>query len=192
LKNDKSDKHAATSATSATQEAGLTSLLGVPIDPDDPLAFVGLGLGATQRARDLVLKGLEFEQQLELQTFVESEISRLDAEIAAVAEKIADLDELLGAQTGGRGRPSKGWLTIDVKRAAAVLSVDDIYRNKKGKSFSRQIDAINSAIKIEKVLFERGLLEDRLFDPMTTIKRFQDSVSAGLQELPEHSGRFLK
>ena len=109
-----------------------------------------------------------------------------------MAEKIADLDELIGAQTGGRGRPSKGWLTIDVKRAAAVLSVDDIYRNKKGKSFSRQIDAINSAIKIEKVLFERGLLEDRLFDPMTTIKRFQDSVSAGLQELPEHSGRFLK
>lgn len=192
MKNDKSDKHAATSATSATQEAGLTSLLGVPIEPDNNLAFVGLGLGATQRARDLVLKGLEFEQQLELQTFVESEISRLDAEIAAVAEKIADLDELLGAQTGGRGRPSKGWLTIDVKRAAAVLSVDDIYRNKKGKSFSRQIDAINSAIKIEKVLFERGLLEDRLFDPMTTIKRFQDSVSAGLQELPEHSGRFLK
>ena len=184
------------------------------MDPDDPLAFVGLGLGATQRARDLVLKGLEFERQEELKAFqrardlvlkrleferqeelkafIESEISRLDAECAALAEKRADLDELLGAQTGGRGRPSKGWLTIDVKRAAAVLSVDDIYRNKKGKSFSRQIDAINSAIKIEKVLFERGLLEDRLFDPMTTIKRFQDSVSAGLQELPEHSGRFLK
>ena len=189
MKNDKSDKDAATSATSATPEEALTSLLGVPIDPDDPLAFVGLGLGATQRARDLVLKGLEFECQEE---FIESEISRLDAECAALAEKIADLNELLGARTGGRGRPSKGWLTIDVKRAAAVLSVDDIYRNKKGKSFSRQIDAINSAIKIEKVLFERGLLEDRLFDPMTTIKRFQDSVSAGLQELPEHSGRFLK
>jgi hypothetical protein len=192
LKNDKSDKHAATSATSATQEAGLTSLLGVTMDPDDPLAFVGLGLGATQRARDLVLKGLEFERQEELKAFIESEISRLDAECAALAEKRADLDELLGAQTGGRGRPSKGWLTIDVKRAAAVLSVDDIYRNKKGKSFSRQIDAINSAIKIEKVLFERGLLEERLFDPMTSTKRFQDSVSAGLQELPEHSGRFLK
>tara|TARA_R110001632_G_C11362064_1_gene419490 strand:- start:7069 stop:7647 length:579 start_codon:yes stop_codon:yes gene_type:complete len=192
LKNDKSDKHAATSATSATQEAGLTSLLGVPIEPDDPLAFVGLGLGATQRARDLVLKGLEFEQQLELQKFIESEISRLDAEIAAVAEPRADLDELLGARTSGRGRPSKGWLTIDVKRAGAVLGADDLYRDKRGKSFSRQIDAINFAIEIEKVLFENGHLKARLFDPMTTTKRFQDSVSAGLQELPEHSGRFLK
>ena len=48
MKNDKSDKDAATSATSATPKEALTSLLGVPIDPDDPLAFVGLGLGATQ------------------------------------------------------------------------------------------------------------------------------------------------
>ena len=192
MKNDKSNKDAATSATSAKQEEAMTSLLGGPIDPNDPLAFVGLGLGATQRARDLVLKGLEFERQEDFKAFIESEISRLDAECAALAEKRADLDEILGAQTGGRGRPSKGWLTIDVKRAAAVLNADDIYRNKKGKSFSRQIDAINFAIKIEKFLFERGLLEDRLFDPMTTIKRFQDSVSAGLHELPEHSGRFLK
>ena len=192
MKNDKSDKHPATSATSATQEAGLTSLLGVPIDPDGPLAFVGLGLGATQRARDLVLKGLEFERQEELKAYIESEISRLNAECAALAEKIADLDELLGAQTGGRGRPHKGWFTIDVKRAGAVLGADDLYRDKGGKSFSRQIDAINFALEIEKVLFENGHLEERLFDPMTTTKRFQDSVSAGLQEFPEHSGRFLK
>ena len=189
MKNDKSDKDAATSATSATQEEALTSLLGVPIDPDDPLAFVGLGLGATQRARDLVLKGLEFECQEE---FIESEISRLDAECAALAEKIADLNELLGARTGGRGRPSKGWLTIDVKRANAVLGADDLYREKRGKSFSRHIDAINFAIKIEKALFENGHLEERLFDPMTSTKRFQDSVSAGLQKLLEHGNRFLK
>jgi hypothetical protein len=63
MKNDKSDKDAATSATSATPKEALTSLLGVPIDPDDPLAFVGLGLGATDRAKELVLKGLEFERQ---------------------------------------------------------------------------------------------------------------------------------
>jgi len=192
MKNDKSDKHPATSATSATQEAGLTSLLGFPIDPDDPIAFVGLGLGATQRARDLVLKGLEFERQEEFKAFIESEISRLDAECAALAEKRADLDEFLGARTGGRGRPRKGWLTIDVKRANAVLGADDLYRDKRGKSFSRQIDAINFAIEIEKVLFENGHLEERLFDPMTSNKRFQDSVSAGLQKLPEHSNRFLK
>ena len=111
---------------------------------------------------------------------------------AALAEKIADLNELLGARTGGRGRPSKGWLTIDVKRANAVLGADDLYREKRGKSFSRHIDAINFAIKIEKALFENGHLEERLFDPMTSTKRFQDSVSAGLQKLLEHGNRFLK
>ena len=79
-----------------------------------------------------------------------------------------------------------------VKRAGAVLGADDLYRDKKGESFSKQIDAINFAIEIEKVLYEHGHLEERLFDPMTTIKRFQYSVSAGLQELPEHSDRFLK
>ena len=192
MKNDKSDKNPATSATSATQETALTGLLGGSIDTNDPLAFVGLGVGATQRAKDLVLLGLEYEKQLSLQAFIESEITRLDADSAVLAEKIADLDELLGARASGRGRPRKGWLTMDVKRAGAVLGADDLYRDKKGESFSRQIDAINFAIEIEKVLFEHGHLEERLFDPMTTIKRFQDSVSAGLQELPEHSDRFLK
>jgi len=192
MKNDKSNKDAATSATSATQEAGLTGLLGGPIDPNDPLAFVGLGIGATQRAKDLVLLGLEYEKQLSLQAFIEGEITRLDAESGVLAKKRADLDELLGARASGRGRPRKGRLTIDVKRAGAVLGADDLYRDKKGESLSRQIDAINFAIEIEKVLFEHGHLEERLFDPMTTIKRFQDSVSTGLQEFPEHSDRFLK
>lgn len=153
---------------------------------------MGLGLGATQRAKDLVLLGLECEKQLSLQAFIEGEISRVDAESAALAKKIANLDELLGTNVGGRGRPRKGWLTMDVKRAGAVLSADDLYRSKKGASFSRQIDAINFAIKIESRLFELGHLEERLFDPMTTIKRFQDSVSEGLQKIPEHSNRFLK
>jgi hypothetical protein len=192
MKNDKSDKAAATSATSATQEEGLTSLLGGSIDPNDPLAFVGLGVGATQRAKDLVLLGLKYERQLLVQAFIENEISKLDAEIAALAEKKADLDEFLGARTGALGRPRKGWLTIDVKRAGAVLGVDDLYRNKLGKSFSRQIDAINFAMDVEKVLFKNGHLEERLFDPMTTTKRFQDSVSRGLQEFPEYRDRFLK
>ena len=192
MKSDKSDKTPATSATSATQDAGLIGLLGGPIDPNDPLAFVGLGIGATQRAKDLVLLGLEYEKQLSLQAFIEGEITRLDAESGVLAKKRADLDELLGARASGRGRPRKGRLTIDVKRAGAVLGADDLYRDKKGESLSRQIDAINFAIEIEKVLFEHGHLEERLFDPMTTIKRFQDSVSTGLQEFPEHSDRFLK
>ena len=102
MKNDKSDKDAATSATSATPKEALTSRLGVPIDPDDPLAFVGLGLGATDRAKELVLKGLEFERQEELKSFIESEISRLSADGAALAEKQADLEEFFGARTSGR------------------------------------------------------------------------------------------
>ena len=192
MKNDKSDKHPATSATSATQEEALTSLLGVPINPDDPLASVGIGLGATERAKELVLKGLEFELQQELQSFVQAELSRLDAEMAELNGRRADLDKLVGGRTGGRGRPSKGWFNIDVKRASAALAADDFHLESTGKHFSSQIEAIHLAIEIETILFTHGQIEDRLFDPMTSIKTFQDSVSAGLQKLPEHRDRFLK
>ena len=192
MKNDKSDKGAATSATSATPEEALTSLLGVPIDPDDSLAFVGLGLGATDRAKELVLKGLEYEQRQELHAFLQAELSRLDAEMAELDGRRADLDRLVGGRTSGRGRPSKGWFNIDVKRASAILAADDFYYEKKGEHFSSQIDAIHFAIEIEKILFTHGQIEDRLFDPMTSIKTFQDSVSAGLQKLPEPRDRFLK
>jgi len=51
MKSDKSDKTPATSATSAT---------------NDPLALVGLGIGASQRAKDLALKGLEYEKRQNL------------------------------------------------------------------------------------------------------------------------------
>ena len=80
----------ATSATSATQGEGLTSLLGGSIGPNDPLAFVGLGVGATQRAKDLVLKGLEVERQEALKAFLENEDTKLAAEEAALAAKMAD------------------------------------------------------------------------------------------------------
>ena len=192
MKNDKSNKDAATSAISATQEGALTSLLGGPIDPNDPLALIGLGLGATERAKELVLKGLEYEQQQALQAFLQAELSRLDAEIAELNGRRADLDKLVGRRTGGRGRPPKGWFNIDVKRASATLAADDFHYEKKGEHFSSQIDAIHFAIEIERILFTHGQIEDRLFDPMTSIKTFQDSVSAGLQKLPEHHDRFLK
>ena len=84
MKSDKSGKTPATSATSATQEAGLTGLLGGSIDPKDPLALVGLGVGATQRAKDLVLKGLEFERQEELTAFIENELAKLAADETAI------------------------------------------------------------------------------------------------------------
>ena len=72
MKNDKSDK---TPATSATQETALTGLLGGSIDTNDPLALVGLGVGTTQRAKDLALKGLEFERQEALTAFIENELA---------------------------------------------------------------------------------------------------------------------
>jgi hypothetical protein len=192
MKNDKSDKRPATSATSATQEVGRTGLLSSAATTNDPLAIVGLGLGATDRARELVLKGLEYEQQQELQAFLQTELSRLDVEMAELNGRHADLDKLVGGRTGGRGRPPKGWFNIDVKRAGTILAADDFYYEKKGKNFSSQIDAIHFAIEIEKILFKHGQIEDRLFDPMTSIKTFQDSVSAGLQKLPEYRDRFLK
>ena len=79
MKNEKSDKTPATSATSATQETGLTGLLGGSIDTNDPLALVGLGVGATQRAKDLVLKGLEVEHQEELTAFLKIGVSQISS-----------------------------------------------------------------------------------------------------------------
>ena len=163
MKNDKSDKAAATSATSATQGEGLTSLLGGSIDPNDPLAFVGLGVGATQRAKDLVLKGLEVERQEALKAFLENEDTKLAAEEAALAAKMADfatkmedLDKFYGSRTGGKGRPTKGWLTIDVERAAAVIDAADFYFQGSDKKISSQEKAIEIAVQIDAIKIGRA------------------------------------
>lgn len=190
MKNDKSDKDAATSATSATQEVELTSLLGVPIDPDDPLAFVGLGLGATQRAKDLVLKGLQFERQEELESFIECEISRLNAERAALAEKRADLDKFLGARTSGRGRPTKGWLTLNVKQGAAVIDAADLYYQRFGKKMSSQEHAIEFAMALNRALVDQGLRERELF--ISAMPAIRNSVSKGLKKFPDEKNRFIE
>ena len=84
MKNEKSDKIPSTSATSATHDAGLTGLLGGSIDPNDPSALVGLGVGVTPRAKDLVPKGLEFERQEELTAFIENELAKLAADETAI------------------------------------------------------------------------------------------------------------
>jgi hypothetical protein len=70
MKGKRSSTAPISSTTFNGKEAGLTGLLGGTIDPNDPLAFVGLGVGATQRAKDLVLKGIEFELQQELTAVV--------------------------------------------------------------------------------------------------------------------------
>ena len=190
MKNNKSNKDAATSATSATQEVELTSLLGVPIDPDDPLAFVGLGLGATQRAKDLVLKGLQFERQEELESFIESEISRLNAERAALAEKRADLDKFLGVRTSGRGRPTKGWLTLNVKQGAAVIDAADLYYQRFGKKMSSQEHAIEFAMALNRALVDQGLRERELF--ISAMPAIRNSVSKGLKKFPDEKNRFIE
>jgi hypothetical protein len=79
MKSDKSNKNPSTFATSATHDAGLTGLFGGSIDPNDPFALVGLGVGATQRAKDLVLKGLEVEHQEELTAFLKIGVSQISS-----------------------------------------------------------------------------------------------------------------
>ena len=198
MKNDKSDKAAATSATSATQWEGLTSLLGGSIDPNDPLAFVGLGVGATQRAKDLVLKGLEVERQEALKAFLENEDTKLAAEEAALAAKMADfatkmadLDKFYGSRTGGKGRPTKGWLTIDVERAAAVIDAADLYFQGSDKKISSQEKAIEIAVQIDAILVKSGDRERSLF-LHTDIRGIRNSVSKGLKEFPDEKDRFIK
>jgi hypothetical protein len=202
MKNDKSDKAAATSATSATQGEGLTSLLGGSIDPNDPLAFVGLGVGATQRAKDLVLKGLEAERQEALMAFLENKYTKLAAEEAALAAKMADLeaafatkmtdfDKFYGSRTGGKGRPTKGWLTIDVERAAAVIDAADFYFQGSDKKISSQEKAIEIAVQIDAILVKSGDRERSLF-LHTDIRGIRNSVSKGLKEFPDEKDRFIK
>ena len=187
MKNDKSEKHPATSATSATQEAGLTSLLGVPIEPDDPLAFAGLGVGATQRAKDLVLLGLECERQEALKAFSKNELAKLTAKQTALK---TDLDRLLGSKTGGKGRPTKGWLTNDVERAAAVIDAADWYYQRFDKKITSQKKAIELAVQFDAILVEIGERERKLFS--NDMRGIQNSVSKGLKGLPDEKDYFIK
>jgi len=79
MKNNKSNETPATFANSATQKAGLTSLLGGSIDPNDPLALMGLGVGAARRAKDLVLKGFEVERQEEFTAFIQTGVNQISS-----------------------------------------------------------------------------------------------------------------
>ena len=79
MKNNKSNETPATFANYATQKAGLTSLLGGSIDPNDPLALMGLGVGAARRAKDLVLKGLEVERQEEFTAFIQTGVNQISS-----------------------------------------------------------------------------------------------------------------
>ena len=202
MKNEKSDKTPATSATSATQDAGLTGLLGGSIDPKDPLALVGLGVGATQRAKDLVLKGLEVERQEELAALteaerreeitalIENELAKLAADETALNERLKSLDKLLGSKSGGKGRPTKGWLTLDVERAAAIIDVASMYFERFNRKISSQEKAIDMAMQIDAILVKHGNRSNRLF--LVAMPAIRNSVSNGLKEFPEEKDRFIE
>jgi len=193
MKNDKSDKNpatSATSATSATQETALTGLLGGSIDTNDPLALVGLGVGATQRAKDLVLKGLEFERQEELNAFIENELAKLAADETALNERLKSLDKLLGSKSGGKGRPTKGWLTLDVERAAAIIDAASMYFERFNRKISSQEKAIDMAMQIDAILVKHGSRNKRLF--RAGISAIRNSVSKGLKEFPEGKDHFIE
>ena len=190
MKNEKSHKPPATSATSATSESGFNSLLGAPIDPKDPLAFIDLGFGASQRAKNLVLKGLKTEQQEEIKLLLKNEVTRLDLELKALKKDKAKLDKLLGRPTGRRGRPPKGWLSMEVEHAAAVIDAADLYFQWKGKKFSTHESAIDLAIQINRALVENGEREPRLF--LGDMPSIRNAVSKGLKEFPEYKDFFMQ
>ena len=190
MKNDKSDKNPATSATSATQETALTGLLGGSIDTNDPLALVGLGVGATQRAKDLVLKGLEFERQEELNAFIENELAKLAADETALSERLKSVDKLLESKSGGKGRPAKGWLTLDVERAAAIIDAASMYFERFNRKISSQEKAIDMAMQIDAILVKHGSRNKRLF--RAGISAIRNSVSKGLKEFPEGKDHFIE
>lgn len=187
MKNDKSDK---TPATSATQETALTGLLGGSIDTNDPLALVGLGVGTTQRAKDLALKGLEFERQEALTAFIENELAKLAVDETALSERLKSVDKLLGSKSGGKGRPAKGWLTLDLERAAAIIDAASMYFERFNRKISSQEKAIDMAMQIDAILVKHGSRNKKLF--RAGMSAIRNSVSKGLKEFPEEKDHFIE
>lgn len=136
------------------------------LDESDPLAGIGLGLGASPEAKRLVLLGLFYEHTAEID------------------KKLTDLKPQKGA-------PKKEF-SIDVKRAAAVLSADDFVKCKTGTGVATQKEAIEVATQIDKILCDAGERDKPWFSSMTSMKSIQNSVSAGLSELGPQGERFLK
>jgi hypothetical protein len=163
----------ATIATTATREAEGPKPAGLLGGEPDVFAGLGLGLGASPEARRLVLLGL-------------------------VSERMAEIDRRLAGLKPGRGRPTAD-VTIDMKRAAAVLAADDLWRDKTGKGLPSQKAAVHLAVQLEGVLEEVGKREECLFGngdlarvKPEEMKRWQTSVSKGLRELGLRGERFSK
>lgn len=151
---DKTDKTDLTpTATTATPQVDCDKLLGLSGGELDIFSILGLGFGASERAKELVLKGLLAEQM----NILEARAKR------------------------GRGRPRKDFLNRDIERAAAVLGADDLWRDSTGEGAPTQKAAIELAIQIDAILVKAGEREAHLFG--TSFARLQTSVSKGLAEL---------
>jgi hypothetical protein len=166
-KTDKTDK--IPTATLATSEGKidnpkLQGLLGGELDF---WGMIGLGLGASPRAKELILKGVLYEY---------------DEQLKMLADNLKR----------GKGRPRKPYLNIDIERAAAVLGADDLCRDKFGYGAPTIKDAIQVAKWIDEILCKAEPGRKPLFGTMTEFKTWQDSVSKGLRELGEDGKRFLK
>lgn len=158
----------ATIATTATREAESPEPVGLLGGEPDVFAWLGLGLGASERAKELVVKGL----------------------LAELDERLANLDV---QRKQGKGRPRKDYPNIDIERAAAVLGADDFLREKFGRAANTQREAIELAIQFDQLLYERGARDRLIFGgSMTSFKRLQTSVSNGLRELGPRGERFSK
>lgn len=169
-KTDKTDKTpAGTLATSATPEGEIDSpkLQGLLEGELDFWGVIGLGLGASPRAKELILKGVLYEY---------------DEQLKILADNLKR----------GKGRPRKPYLNIDIERAAAVLGADDFWRDKFGCGAPTIKVAIEVAKRIDEILCQVEPGRKPLFGTMTEFKTWQDSVSKGLRELGEDGKRFLK
>jgi hypothetical protein len=154
----------ATTAKTATKEVESgkpTGLLGGELDF---FFLIGLGFGASERAKKLVLLGLQSECR-------------------------SELEEVRRKLKKPRGRPPKDFPEIDVQRATAVLGAVGLWRDRLGEEPPTQKAAIEMAIQIDEILFKTKARDERLFG--VSLERLQTSVSNGLKVLGKE-GRFSK
>jgi hypothetical protein len=136
------------------------------LDDSDPLAGIGLGLGATPEAQRLVMLGL-------------------------LSEREAELDRRLAELKRGKGRPREP-ISIDEKRAEAVLGAAKFAKERCGQTGITQIEAINIAGQIDKILCSVGVRDKRLFSNYSSSATIQNSVSKGLRLLQVDLKEFMK
>lgn len=126
-----------------------------PSSNDDPLAGIGLGLGASERARELAFKGL---------------VSELGHQFDALMEEFKPK----------RGNPGVD-VSIDVRRAETLLSLHKNIAKRRMKTRA----LIELARQVEDILIREGELDRdaRLFGPTTETSTLEKSASAGLKSL---------